>query len=71
MLLSKRVGSGDVLRMGMVALLAAFLARWAVSRSSLAGSGGADAVVGFLFGISIALLLLSVWMRSRRPGPTP
>ena len=58
-----RLSPRTILRVGMVSLIAAilslrFLHRWTGMNPDLA-----DGVTGFLYGIAIATMLLSVWMR--------
>jgi hypothetical protein len=58
-----RLSPKTILRVGMVSLIAAmvslrFLRRWTGMNPDVA-----DGITGFLYGIAIATMLLSIWMR--------
>jgi hypothetical protein len=56
-----------MMRTGMAFLVLASLAKWFLHRTPWLTENAADGVIGFLYGVSIACLLLSLTLRGRRP----
>jgi hypothetical protein len=72
MYLGKRIKNPDVLiRVGLVFMVLANLSSWLLRRAFLSLSENiTDVVMGLLFGVTIASLLLGIWLKSRgRPTP--
>lgn len=61
-----RLKTSSVLRIGMAALLLASLSKWFLPRSHALSPDLADGVTGFLYGVSIATLVLWMVMKNRR-----
>ena len=55
-----------VLRLGLVFLIIASLGRYFVGPSAGLSEGLVDGVHGFLYGLTIATLLLGLWLNRRR-----
>ena len=70
-----RLGAGNpdiVLRIGLVALVVASVFSYVVRHTGAIRESVADPLSGFLFGVAIATLLLSIRLRAkagRRPPP--
>jgi hypothetical protein len=61
-----------LMRFGMATLIVANVARYLLHPTPVIGEDLIDGAVGFLFGVAIGTLLLSVWRRGRgcaRGGP--
>ncbi len=69
MILRKRMSPSVIRRIGLLSLAAGILANWYFQRHAHWSSGWTDGVYGFLYGVGIGGLGLSVWMDRRRSEP--
>lgn len=56
---------GFQLQLGLIFLGVASLVKWFLQPASGLSEDWTDGVVGFLYGISISLMLLGIWRNSR------
>lgn len=63
--------SRTLIRIGLVFLILANLAKWLLPRTGWVPTDLLDAVTGLLFGISIAALLLGLSRKRSTPHATP
>ena len=66
--------SKTMMRVGMASLVLASLARWFLHPNAFLSADWTDGVTGFLYGVSIASMLVSLRTRNfggsgNRPGP--
>jgi len=52
------------IRSGMVFLGIASLSKWWLESRSMLPGTWSDAIIGFLYGVSIALMLLGIWRKT-------
>jgi MFS-type transporter involved in bile tolerance (Atg22 family) len=60
-----RIKPNAMVRVGLVFLILASLAKWFLHRGPYRAEGLADGVTGFLFGVSIGAMLLGLYLHSR------
>jgi len=57
---------GFQIQTGLVFLVLASLSKWLLRPGAGISDPWTDGVIGFLYGISIGLMLLGIWRKSRR-----
>ena len=65
MIFRARLNPDTQIRFGMVFLIVASFWRWFAHPGTVLSPGMLDGVSGFLYGVSIALMLLGVWRKGR------
>lgn len=55
-----------LIRLGLLFLVAASLSRWLAHPTFRLSESAIDGVVGMLYGVSIALMLLGLYLKGRR-----
>lgn len=65
-MLRRRMQPAAVLRLGLVFLIFASLARWLLHPTARFSEGAVDGATGMLYGLAIGLMLLGVYLKGRR-----
>ena len=69
-MLMKQQKSGFLFRLGLIVFLVSTFFGYFAPRTGLASENWIDGIHGFLMGVAIALLLLSLTLRHRRGSAT-